>query len=411
MTADEAQRVLPADAQDAVRGPRGLLDRHWFGLLLVHAILIQSITFVLRPMTSYRAIQLGAPVFWLGALSACFAIVPLLVAIPSGRATDRVGERPVMLVGAAVVLVAAGSFFALRDSVLGLALANVVLGTGHLLSVVGEQSMLANRADRRRYDDVFGRYTFAAAVGQTAGPTLLVVIAGSGTYPDAVVVFGAAVAIAVALFLATTLIPAAAVDPRSAAQPSGASIRAVARLPGLMRALFASSVVLSAVDILVVYLPALGLQLGMSAALVGAILSLRSGASMLSRFFVGGLAAHLGRRRLLVTSIVLAAAAMLALVVAQPVVIVVVAVVVAGFALGVGQPLTMSWLAEASPPGLRGTAMSMRLAGNRLGQTVVPSSIGLVAAATGVGGVMAVTGAALLGAAMSVRGVAVDSVA
>ena len=169
--------------------------------------------------------------------------------------------------------------------------------------------------------------------------------------------------------------------------------------------------VLSAVDILVVYLPALGLHLGMSAALVGALLALRSGASMLSRFLVGALAARLGRRRLLVTNIVLSAAALFALVVAQPVVVVALAVAAAGFTLGVGQPLTMSWLAETSPPGLRGTAMSMRLAGNRLGQTVVPSSIGLVAAATGVGGVMAVTGAALLGAALSVRGVAVDSVA
>ena len=411
MTADKAPRIVPPHIQDATRAPRGRLDRHWFGLLLAHAVLIQSITFVLRPMTSYRAIQLGAPVFWLGALSACFAIVPLLVAIPSGRATDRVGERPVMLAGAAVVVVAAGSFFAFRDSVFGLALANVILGTGHLLSVVGEQAMLANRADRRRYDDAFGRYTFAAAVGQTVGPMMLVFIAGSGKYPDAAVVFGAAVGIAVTLFVVTMLVPGAAVDPSAVASPSGTSIRAVVRLPGLLRAVFASSVVLSAVDILVVYLPALGLHLGMSAALVGTLLALRSGASMLSRFLVGALAARLGRRRLLVTNIVLSAAALFALVVAQPVVVVALAVAAAGFTLGVGQPLTMSWLAETSPPGLRGTAMSMRLAGNRLGQTVVPSSIGLVAAATGVGGVMAVTGAALLGAALSVRGVAVDSVA
>jgi hypothetical protein len=64
----------------------------------------------------------------------------------------------------------------------------------------------------------------------------------------------------------------------------------------------------------------------------------------------------------------------------------------------------MAWLAEVSPPGLRGTAMSLRLAGNRLGQTVVPMSIGFVAAATGVAGVVALTGAVLVAAGIAVRG-------
>ncbi|MEP6640176.1 MAG: MFS transporter, partial [Chloroflexota bacterium] len=49
------------------------------------------------------------------------------------------------------------------------------------------------------------------------------------------------------------------------------------------------------------------------------------------------------------------------------------------------------------------------LTGNRLGQTLVPSSIGLMAATVGVSGVMGVTSAALLGAALSVRGAGVDS--
>ena len=111
-----------------LKSPHSWLDRHWFGVLLLHAILLQAITFVLRPMTSYRAIELGAPVFWLGALSACFALVPLLVAIPSGRATDRFGERLVMVAGATVMTISAAMFLAFRDSALGLAVASNALG-------------------------------------------------------------------------------------------------------------------------------------------------------------------------------------------------------------------------------------------------------------------------------------------
>ncbi len=398
---------MPSDPRAA--SPSSWLDRHWFGLLLVHAILLQAIMYVLRPMTSYRAIELGVPVFWLGVLSASFALVPLLVAIPSGRATDRIGERPVMLAGAAATAAAAALFFLLRDAVAGLVAANLVLGTGQLLSVVGEQAMLANRVDRGRYDSAFGRYTFAAAIGQTVGPALLVLAGGGGNYPEATLVFGATLALAVALVISTIVIGRDRPATAAGALRPAATIGSVLRLPGLMRALIASSVVLSAVDVLMVYLPALGLELGISAAAVGALLAIRSGMSMLSRFILGDLARRVGRRRLLVSSTVGSAVAILVLVVPQPVPIIGVAVATAGFALGIGQPLTMSWLAETSPPGLRGTAMSLRLTGNRLGQTVVPASVGFVATAMGVGGVMAVTAMALLAAGFTVRGVPVDS--
>jgi hypothetical protein len=59
-----------------LKSPNSWLDRHWFGALLLHAILLQAIAFLPRPMTSYRAIELGAQVFWLGARSVCFALVP-----------------------------------------------------------------------------------------------------------------------------------------------------------------------------------------------------------------------------------------------------------------------------------------------------------------------------------------------
>jgi MFS family permease len=78
-------------------------------------------------------------------------------------------------------------------------------------------------------------------------------------------------------------------------------------------------------------------------------------------------------------------------------------IAVAGFALGVGQPLTMSWLAETAPPGLRGTAMSLRLVGNRLGQVLVPSLVGLVAVGVGVSGVLGVSAVALASAGVAVR--------
>jgi MFS family permease len=72
----------------------------------------------------------------------------------------------------------------------------------------------------------------------------------------------------------------------------------------------------------------------------------------------------------------------------SPVPLLLVAAAVFGFTVGVTQPLTMSWLAESTPRGRRGTAMSLRLAGNRLSQSAIPTGLGLLASATGPAGVL-----------------------
>jgi MFS family permease len=78
---------------------------------------------------------------------------------------------------------------------------------------------------------------------------------------------------------------------------------------------------------------------------------------------------------------------------------------VGGFFLGIGQPLTMTAISQAVPASWRGSALAVRLMGNRVGQVVVPAAGGLVAAA-GASGAVWMCCALLLasGAAMAVGG-------
>ena len=79
-----------------------------------------------------------------------------------------------------------------------------------------------------------------------------------------------------------------------------------------------------------------------------------------------------------------------------------------GLGLGIGQPLTMSWLSAQAPDGQRGRALALRLAGNRAGQVVLPSAIGGVAAGLGAAGVFLASALAVGGTLMLVRGVRLD---
>src|SRR5688572_25263357 len=154
------------------------------GVLLVHSALTQVITFVLRPAATYRAIELDVPGAWLGVLGASFAIVPLVLAVPSGQATDRFGECRVMLAGSVLMALSGLALVFLGASPAGLILGTVVLGTGHLLSVVGQQAAVANSAAPGGFDSAFGYYTFAASLGQALGPGLIILVGGSRAIPD-----------------------------------------------------------------------------------------------------------------------------------------------------------------------------------------------------------------------------------
>jgi MFS family permease len=362
--------------------------------LLGHATLTQLITFVLRPATTYRALELGVPASWLGVLSGSFALVPLVLALPAGHIVDRLGERRVMFAGSLLMCAAGTVLLALGHTVPGLVAGSVVLGTAHLGAIVGQQALVANSTTTGRMDSAFGYYTFAASLGQAAGPLMIVAFGGTQAIPDTTPIFQAGIAVAIALFALTFAIESTRTE-RGPATTENVGVRQLLRLPGLTGALLTACTVLAAVDISLVYLPALGAEHRIASSLIGTLLVLRAASSMASRFFLGRLSEAIGRRRLLILSIFGAAAGITVAAAPVPVWLLLLAVTVAGFGLGVGQPLTMSWLAESAPPGARGRAMSLRLTGNRAGQVIIPGAIGMVAAGLGAAGVLWVTAAGL----------------
>ena len=164
--------------------------------------------------------------------------------------------------------------------------------------------------------------------------------------------------------------------------------------------MLASFTVLASLDLVAAYLPALGQAHGLEVRTVGLLLATLGATSLLSRLALPGLLAKLSRRGLLAACMTLAAAGMVSIpfVTWLPALYAVMAI--AGVGLGLGQPITMGWVASEAPPEIRGTAMSVRLMGNRLGQTVVPLAVGGAAGASGLAAAFVLPGAMLLGAAL-----------
>ncbi|WP_156479605.1 MFS transporter, partial [Pseudoclavibacter helvolus] len=163
-----------------------------------------------------------------------------------------------------------------------------------------------------------------------------------------------------------------------------ASIARVMRTPGVTPQMTASLGLLAMLDILTAFLPLVGEQAGVAPVVVGALLAIRGGASILSRVVLPKLVVRFSRPGLLKASLLGSA---LALAVPPFVMghvwLAGLLLAIGGFFLGLGQPLTMSMITTAVPSSWRGSALAVRLMANRLGQVGMPLIAGAVAAPLG----------------------------
>jgi MFS family permease len=360
----------------------------WLARVLAGVVLTQAALYLARPVTSYRALALGADARAVGLITAAFALVPLVVAVPLGRASDR--WRPGYLLTGGIGLGAlACALLGLADTLAGLALASAVLGLGHLALTLAGQSLIARQSADALHDRDFGLYAAAASSGQLVGPALAgLALSTAGRSLEAATTLGFLVAaglmaLAVPTSLGTDrLAGARRPRDRQAGRPLRTGELIGAR--GVPAGMLASLAMLATVDVLTAYLPVLGVQRGISPAVVGALLSLRAATSILSRVLIPWMVRRLGRARLLAASAAGSALLTAALPLSGGTALLAVLLAAAGFLLGIGQPLTMSMVVHAVPQAARGTALAIRLTGNRFGQVATPAAAGLVAGAAGV---------------------------
>jgi MFS family permease len=362
----------------------------WAKPLLLSSTLTQATIYVLRPMITYRAIELDANAAQIGFIAALYALFPVLLALQFGSWVGKLGEAKFVIYGTlAMMVTSAGLIFS--DNLTTLAMATGAAGIAHLACMVGGQSMVALRAPRESYDRYFGFYTFSASVGHMVGPIIATIVAGSnGTLPKST---SNAFLLGVVLTI-IALVPVIrwrndkpTVEGNQNSEGTFKSAVKLIKRPGIMAAIYISLAISSVADVLVIFLPLFGTENNFSPYAIGVILAIRAGTTMLSRFFLGRLSNRFTTFQLLWWSTLTSVICCVAMAFARTPISLGMVVFIAGFSLGVGQPLTMSLVSQKTESSERALAVSARLLGNRMGQFLVPVVAGSVAAASGAGAV------------------------
>jgi predicted MFS family arabinose efflux permease len=366
------------------------------------AFVEQVVITIARVATTYRAVELDLAVVWIGVITAVYAVLPVAIGVPLGRFIDRGYDAVTTWIGAGLLIVGC-SAFVLFPSLAGILLATAIIGTAHLLFVVSQQIQCTRcGTGPGAMERAIGNYMVANAAGQGVGPYIIALAGGSASVPPTQFLFTLSVGLAVltAVFALLTQSSGAHKLPVDRAK---VPLRELMFAPGLTTIIVVSVVTVVAQDLIVVYLPLLGSDRGMSVDAVGTLLAVRAGASALSRLLYARLHIAFGRIRLTLISTFVSAIAYAVLAVSLPLSLLYAAIAVTGFALSISITASIAGVLAIASGGAIGTANSLRTMASRVGQSIIPIVASLVAAAVGTGGIFVLIGISLAASGAAVR--------
>lgn len=325
-------------------------------------------------------LALGQSAWSVGLVMTMFAVFPALLALPAGRLADRRGYHLPVRIAACCAL--AGTLLAAASqSLFTLCAAAALSGAGSGFGMIAIQRSASRLAstDAARLQ-VFSWIALAPAIAGLVGPMLAGVLIDKAGFSAA---FLALASLPAATLLAAQAVPAEAPRPVPAPEKRRASAWDLLRLAPFRRLLLVSWLVSVCWDVHGFALPLLGVERGLSASALGAVLAAYAAASMLVRLLLPLLAGRLASGTLLAGAMLLACAVFAAYPLLHSAWTMAACAAVLGVALGVVQPAILASLHDVAPTGRHGEALALRSMAIHASMAAMPLLFGAVGAAAG----------------------------
>jgi MFS family permease len=350
-----------------------------------------------RPIISVYALSNGITGLQLGTVLSVYALLPMLVAIPSGFIADELGRTNVLRVGAGM-MIGSGVVYLISNQFWILAIAQILAGIGQMAVWLAVQVMITGGV-KEGSEGRFATFSLYMALGQLLAPVLSGFLSDHYGYTT---VFIGYTLTSMLLFVSTWKCrdesyekkrPDAAKNKTFDRQSVIFSLRAMASqsLRLVRNRMFAvilltTFISLFIMDVRTAYLPVYLESQSMSHTQIGLLVSSAALSLLFVRPIYPILTRKIGFRQMLIWTYIVS----LLLLFVSPMLHNYYAlfgiVFITGLALGINQPLTLSMIAKFTEPSERGLGIGLRLMANRTSQLLDPILFGIFTALIGIRG-------------------------
>jgi predicted MFS family arabinose efflux permease len=342
--------------------------------------------------TTLFALNLGASEFDTGVLMSLFALLPAVLSVSAGRLIDRAGPRRPLMISLALLAAATALPFALPYLAV-LYVSSSLLGVSFMYVHIAMNSVFGAHGSPEQRALNFSWLALGFSISNSIGP----LVAGY-----AIEWFGHARAFAVLAVFPLVALALLWVRKQPLPRPlhvplsKHARVLDLLRIPGLQQTFWVSLLLATGWDLYTFLIPLYGARIGLSPASIGVILSTFAVATLTVRMAMPLLIRKLRQWTVIFSALAISGTCYLAFPLAQTVPPLLLLSFVLGLGLGSAQPVIMSLLYAASPPGRQGEAVGLRTSLLNGSHTVVPLASGAASSAVGMAPVFWVLAAALL---------------
>ena len=331
-----------------------------------------------RVLLSLYALHLGAQAYSVCLVLAMFYAFPVLLSWPVGMLSDRFGSRWLLLFGAVGTALGLLIPFFVRHMA-AIYFAAVLNGLALAAYHVTLQNLIGALSTPQQRTRSFANLSLIASSANFLGPLITgFSIDYSGHAFACLVVATPAVAAAALLALWGGMFPRG-----SPATTATANMLDTLADREIWRTLATSGLVQMGMDIFQFYMPILGHEIGLSASVIGMVLSAFALAAFVARLLMPCLVARAGEEALLSYSFYLAALAFLLTPFFKDALALALIAFVFGLGIGCSGPLTMILMFNQSAEGRSGEALGLRLTTTNIVRAAGPAVFGSISSAFG----------------------------
>ena len=333
-----------------------------------------------RVTTALYALSLQASAFTVGTLIALFALVPMMLAVPMGRAIDRIGMRKPLMIGC--LLASAGVLLAATVSGLPvLYAAAMLIGTGFMAIFIGTQHAVGVMSLPEQRTANFSRLSLGFSISSFTGPLIAGFMIDHVSYSFAYLSCGLFTLTAFGLTVSGTLTHIST-QPVTQHIAKGSPLQLL-RNRELRRVYIIGILLAAGWDMFTFVTPVHGSQLGFSASTIGMILASFAGATFIVRLAMPGIVRRFREWQILTVALTAASLCYLVFPFMETPITLAATAAVLGLALGTSQPNVLALLHSIAPPGRGAEAIGIRATIGNASSIMMPLAFGAAGATLG----------------------------
>lgn len=343
-----------------------------------------------QPFFSLYATELGASTFAVGLMVTLKALLPIVIAMPTGQLIDSIGPMKMLRYGSYFLLASLACTVFATDFLI-LAISQVLIGAAIIIMASSFQVLVA-QGDRKSRNDAIKSYSMWMSAGGMLGPIAGGLVASAFSAPtDGYRAAFLASLLCCLVFMAVLFWmsrsyphPQHEVKVREVFSPSGivSSYKRGIGLAGARPVQFGLTATFLVMYIQAMYMSFLPLYLSQNAystLVISVTVSAHALAAMLSRFALNWVMKRYSLEWILLSAGTIAAIGVVLtpLAVLSPISMILLVCVIGG-AVGINLPVSIMIMVDAVGEAERGKLMGLRLLANRFSQVLSPAMFGIL---------------------------------